>query len=82
MDVSRETPDVTTKPKCYDLTNILVSQRGPTAWADLTSVAQALRTQNSHAASRENEQPRPYTSMAGTMIVCLPCAKIIACAKC
>ena len=24
MDVSRETPDVTTKPKCYDLTNILV----------------------------------------------------------
>ena len=25
MDVSRETPDVTTKPKCYDLTNILYS---------------------------------------------------------
>ena len=24
MDVSRETPDVTTRPKCYDLTNILV----------------------------------------------------------
>ena len=24
MDVSRETPDVTTKPKCYDLTNVLV----------------------------------------------------------
>ena len=24
MDVSRETPDVTTKPKCYDLSNILV----------------------------------------------------------
>ena len=24
MDVSRETPDVTTKPKCYDLTNMLV----------------------------------------------------------
>ena len=23
MDVSRETPDVTTKPKCYDLANIL-----------------------------------------------------------
>ena len=23
MDVSRETPDVTTKPKCYDLSNIL-----------------------------------------------------------
>ena len=25
MDVSRETPDVTTKPKWYDLTNILVT---------------------------------------------------------
>ena len=24
LDVSRETPDVTTKPKCYDLTDILV----------------------------------------------------------
>ena len=24
MDVSRDTPHVTTKPKCYDLTNILV----------------------------------------------------------
>ena len=24
MDVSRETPDVTTKPKCYDLTNLPV----------------------------------------------------------
>ena len=24
MDVSRETPDVTTKPKCYDLTDMLV----------------------------------------------------------
>ena len=24
MDVSRETPDVTTKPKCHDLTNMLV----------------------------------------------------------
>ena len=24
MDVSHETPDVTTKPKCYDLTKILV----------------------------------------------------------
>ena len=24
MDISRETPDFTTKPKCYDLTNILV----------------------------------------------------------
>ena len=24
MDVSSETPDVTTKPKCYDFTNILV----------------------------------------------------------
>ena len=24
MDVSRETPDVTSKPKCYDLTNLLV----------------------------------------------------------
>ena len=24
MDVSRETPDVTTKPTCYDLTNMLV----------------------------------------------------------
>ena len=24
MDVSRETPDVTTKPKCYDLSNMLV----------------------------------------------------------
>ena len=27
MDVSRETPDVTTKPTCYDLTNILVQKR-------------------------------------------------------
>ena len=24
MDVSRETPDVKTKPKCYDLTDLLV----------------------------------------------------------
>ena len=24
MDVSRETPDVTAKPKCYDLTDMLV----------------------------------------------------------
>ena len=28
MDFSRETPDVTTKPKCYDLTNILVRDVG------------------------------------------------------
>ena len=42
MDVSRETPDVTTKPKCYDLTDILVrSQARPDprlstrAWGNL-----------------------------------------------
>ena len=30
MDVSRETPDVTNKPKCYDLSNMLVPGRlGP-----------------------------------------------------
>ena len=28
MDVSRETPDVTTKPKCYDLTSILPHASG------------------------------------------------------
>ena len=27
MDVSRETPDVTTKPKCYDLTSMLVPRQ-------------------------------------------------------
>ena len=36
MDVSRETPDVTTKPQCYNLTNTLVPEEqldfnGPTA---------------------------------------------------
>ena len=29
MDVSRETPDVTTKPKCYDLANVLVRRGRP-----------------------------------------------------
>ena len=28
MDVSHETPDVTTKPKCYDLANMLVRESG------------------------------------------------------
>ena len=31
MDVSHETPDVTTKPKCYDLTNIRVQY---VSWKD------------------------------------------------
>ena len=26
MDVSRETPDTTTEPKCYDLTNTIVTR--------------------------------------------------------
>ena len=35
MDVSRETPDVTTEPKCYDLTNIFVRVDEPTWLGDL-----------------------------------------------
>ena len=31
MDVSRETPHVTTKPKCYDLTSILVLRKSGAA---------------------------------------------------
>ena len=39
MDVSRETPDVTTKPRCYDLTNILV---GVARGLDMTPMSRTI----------------------------------------
>ena len=56
MDVSRETPDVTTKPKCYDLTNLLVPTRKyPKGawWHGISVETKALLTRKTHALSSE-----------------------------
>ena len=49
MDVSHEAPDATTKPKCYDLTNILVQ-------SDTTHISFTLRN---HLAILLNLRERP-----------------------
>ena len=51
MGVSRETPDVATKPKCYDLINILVRSAVPLAYPDAASVCRPQGTRRRRAAN-------------------------------
>ena len=58
MDVSRETPHFTTKPKCYDLTSILVRSEEDTTRSDKvrTQRTQRYRTLRRGTAREQSNQ--------------------------